>query len=79
MVLQLKKAGHIALIGSPGYGRTTFLHNIIFDVARHDRPDFTIYYSFDLTSCLMPVTDIPRHVADYFTVDQEDKIAKAIR
>ncbi len=29
MVLQLKKAGHIALIGSPGYGRTTFLHNII--------------------------------------------------
>ncbi len=36
-------------------------------------------YLFDFgTNGLMPVTDIP-HVADYFTVDQEDKIAKAIR
>ncbi len=79
MVLQLKKAGHIALIGSPGYGRTTFLHNIIFDVARHHRPDQAHMYLFDFgTNGLMPVTDIP-HVADYFTVDQEDKIAKAIR
>ncbi|HDA1767476.1 type VII secretion protein EssC [Staphylococcus aureus] len=79
MVLQLKKAGHIALIGSPGYGRTTFLHNIIFDVVRHHRPDQAHMYLFDFgTNGLMPVTDIP-HVADYFTVDQEDKIAKAIR
>ncbi|MEJ7144613.1 hypothetical protein WL217_12400, partial [Staphylococcus capitis] len=37
--LELKKAGHIALIGSPGYGRTNFLHNTIFDIARHYRPD----------------------------------------
>ncbi|PTF53608.1 type VII secretion protein EssC, partial [Staphylococcus cohnii] len=33
--LKLEQAGHIALIGSPGYGRTNFLHNIIFDIARH--------------------------------------------
>ena len=52
-------------------GRTTFLHNIIFDVARHHRPDQAHMYLFDFgTNGLMPVTDIP-HVADYFTVDQE--------
>ncbi|HHR5733194.1 TPA: type VII secretion protein EssC [Staphylococcus aureus] len=49
------------------------------DDARHHRPDQAHMYLFDFgTNGLMPVTDIP-HVADYFTVDQEDKIAKAIR
>ena len=79
MTLKLKQAGHIALIGSPGYGRTNFLHNVIFDVARHYRPDQAHMYLFDFgTNGLMPVSDVP-HVADYFTVDQEDKIAKAIK
>lgn len=36
-------------------------------------------YLFDFgTNGLMPVSDVP-HVADYFTVDQEDKIAKSIK
>ncbi|PTG42420.1 type VII secretion protein EssC [Staphylococcus cohnii] len=77
--LKLKQAGHIALIGSPGYGRTNFLHNIIFDIARHYRPNQAHMYLFDFgTNGLMPVSDIP-HVADYFTVDQEEKIEKAIK
>ncbi|MDN8907706.1 hypothetical protein Q0O77_15490, partial [Staphylococcus aureus] len=29
LVLQLKKAGHIALIGITGYGRKKLLHNLI--------------------------------------------------
>lgn len=79
MTLKLKQAGHIALIGSPGYGRTTFLHNTIFDIARHYRPDQAHIYLFDFgTNGLMPVSDIP-HVVDYFTVDQEEKIEKAIK
>ena len=77
--LKLKQAGHIALIGSPGYGRTTFLHNTIFDIARHYRPDQAHMYLFDFgTNGLMPVSDIP-HVADYFTVDEEEKIEKVIK
>ena len=44
MTLKLKQAGHIALIGSPGYGRTNFLHNVIFDVARHYRPISTYVF-----------------------------------
>lgn len=76
---KLKQSSHIAVIGSPGYGRTTFLHNAIFDIARHYRPDQAHMYLFDFgTNGLMPVSDVP-HVADYFTVDQEDKIEKAIK
>ncbi|EFU84239.1 type VII secretion protein EssC [Staphylococcus lugdunensis M23590] len=79
LTLKLKASGHIALIGSPGYGRTTFLHNIIFDIARHFRPDQAHMYLFDFgTNGLMPVSDIP-HVADLFTIDQEDKITKALK
>ena len=75
---KLKQSGHIAVIGSPGYGRTTFLHNAIFDIARHYRPDQAHMYLFDFgTNGLMPVSDVP-HVADYFTVDQEDKIEKRL-
>ena len=36
--INLVNAGNIGIIGSPGYGRTTFLHNIIFNIARHHRP-----------------------------------------
>lgn len=79
LTLKLNEAGHIAVIGSPGYGRTTFLHNTIFDLARHHRPDQAHMYLFDFgTNGLMPVVDVP-HVADYFTVDQEAKIAKAMK
>ena len=53
-------------------------YNTIFDIARHYRPDQHMYL-FDFgTNGLMPVSDVP-HVADYFTVDQEDKIAKSIK
>lgn len=77
--LKLNQAGHVAVIGSPGYGRSTFLHNVIFDIARHYRPDQAHMYLFDFgTNGLMPVVDVP-HVADYFTADQEDKIKKALK
>lgn len=79
MTLELTNSGHIAVIGSPGYGRTTFLNNTIFDIARHYRPNQAHMYLFDFgTNGLMPVSDVP-HVADYFTVDQEAKIEKAIK
>ncbi|ARJ50997.1 type VII secretion protein EssC [Staphylococcus lutrae] len=77
--LKLNASGHVAVIGSPGYGRSTFLHNVIFDIARHYRPDQAHMYLFDFgTNGLMPVVDVP-HVADYFTVDQEDKIKKVLK
>ncbi|NJH85916.1 type VII secretion protein EssC [Staphylococcus agnetis] len=77
--LKLNQAGHVAVIGSPGYCRSTFLHNVIFDIARHYCPDQAHMYLFDFgTNGLMPVVDVP-HVADYFTADQEDKIKKALK
>ncbi|MCY1581240.1 type VII secretion protein EssC [Staphylococcus pettenkoferi] len=77
--INLVNAGNIGIIGSPGYGRTTFLHNIIFNIARHHRPDQAHFYLFDFgTNGLMPVIDLP-HVADYFNLDQEEKIRKAIK
>lgn len=79
MTIELSKAGNIAVIGSPGYGRSTFLHNVIMDIARHYRPDQAHMYLFDFgTNGLMPMADVP-HVADYFTVDQEEKIKKALK
>ncbi|MCE5044133.1 type VII secretion protein EssC [Staphylococcus chromogenes] len=79
LALKLNQAGHVAVIGSPGYGRSTFLHNVIFDIARHYRPNQAHMYLFDFgTNGLMPVADVP-HVADYFTADQEEKIKKALK
>ncbi|MCD8904373.1 NACHT domain-containing protein [Staphylococcus chromogenes] len=79
LALKLNQAGHVAVIGSPGYGRSTFLHNVIFDIARHYRPNQAHMYLFDFgTNGLMPVADIP-HVADYFTADQEEKIKKSLK
>ncbi|UBH14812.1 type VII secretion protein EssC [Macrococcus armenti] len=79
LIRSVDETGHIALIGSPGYGRTTFLHNIITYIARHQQPDQAHMYLFDFgTNGLMPMVDFP-HVADYFTIDQQEKIKKVIR
>ena len=79
MTLNLKQSGHIALIGSPGYGRTTFLQSMMFNIIRQYRPDQAHMYVFDFgTNGLMPMVDVP-HVADYFTVDQEEKIVKSVK
>ncbi|MCU7557222.1 type VII secretion protein EssC [Macrococcus capreoli] len=79
LIQHVQETGHIALIGSPGYGRTTFLHNVITYLARHHQPDQVHMYLFDFgTNGLMPMVDFP-HVADYFTIDQQEKITKVIR
>ncbi|MGV2876343.1 type VII secretion protein EssC [Macrococcus capreoli] len=79
LIQPVQETGHIALIGSPGYGRTTFLHNVITYLARHHQPDQVHMYLFDFgTNGLMPMVDFP-HVADYFMLDEKEKLEKAIK
>ena len=79
LYLDMEKTGHIMLISSPGFGKTTFLQSIALDLMRKNTPEDVHIYLYDFgTSGLISISEFP-HVADYFTVDEEEKITKSLK
>ena len=79
LYLDMEKTGHIMLISSPGFGKTTFLQSIALDLMRKNTPEDVHIYLYDFgTSGLISISEFP-HVADYFTLDEEEKITKSLK
>lgn len=79
LYFHMEKAGHILLVSSPGFGKSTFLQGFALDVMRKQTPAQAHFYLYDFgTSGLIALSDFP-HVADYFTLDETDKIMKSLR
>lgn len=79
LYFDMNKTGHILLVSSPGFGKSTFLQNFAVDVMRKQTPKQAHFYLYDFgTSGLVSLTDFP-HVADYFTLGETEKILKSLR
>lgn len=75
----LAEEGHIAVFGSPGYGKSTFMQTILFDLVRKNSPEKLHAYLLDFgTNGLLSLKGLP-HVADTLTIDDTEKILKLIR
>lgn len=71
--------GHILVVGSPGYGKSTFLSNFAMDIMRKQQPSQSNLYLYDFgTNGLISISDFP-HVGDYFSLDATEKIQKSLR
>jgi len=78
LYLDMEKTGHIMLISSPGFGKTMFLQSIALDLMRKNTPEDVHIYLYDFgTSGLISISEFP-HVADYFTLDEEEKIVHPV-
>nr|WP_183121190.1 type VII secretion protein EssC [Streptococcus iniae] len=70
--------GHFAVFAGPSMGKSTALQTVTMDLVRHNSPEFLHFYLFDFgTNGLLPLRRLP-HVADFFTIDDEEKITKFI-
>ncbi|HHU5276606.1 TPA: type VII secretion protein EssC [Streptococcus agalactiae] len=70
--------GHLSIFAGPSMGKSTALQTVTLDLARHNSPEFLNLYLFDFgTNGLLPLRRLP-HVADFFTIDDDEKIAKFI-
>lgn len=79
LYFNMDKTGHILLVGSPGFGKSTFLRTFATDVMRKQTPKEAHLYLYDFgASGLISMSDFP-HVADYFTLDEMEKILKSLR
>ncbi|MBF0818413.1 type VII secretion protein EssC [Streptococcus acidominimus] len=79
LYFNMEQAGHILLVSSPGFGKSTFLQSLAVDAMRKHTPADLHFYLYDFgTSGLIPLSDFP-HVADYFTLDETEKILKSMR
>ena len=79
LVINLAKDGHLAVISSPGYGKSTFLQTVVMDAARQHNPQRLHVYLMDMgTNGLLPLKELP-HTADTFMADEEEKLAKLFR
>ncbi|MGX7112390.1 type VII secretion protein EssC [Gemella cuniculi] len=79
LYFDIEHTGHIMLVSSPGFGKSTFLQNFAVDIMRKKNPEEVHLYLYDFgTSGLVSLSDFP-HVADYFTLDEFEKIMKSLR
>ncbi|WP_456048052.1 type VII secretion protein EssC [Abiotrophia defectiva] len=76
LTLDLGISGHIAILGSPGFGRSTFLQVLALELMRHYSPDRVQFYLLDFgTGGLFPLREYP-HVGDIISLDDETKATK---
>lgn len=76
--IDLSEDGHLAVYGSPGYGKSTFLQTLVMDLARTHNPEHLHVYLLDFaTNGLLPLRGLPQ-VADTITVDDTQKTMKFI-
>ncbi|MGT2950110.1 type VII secretion protein EssC [Streptococcus cuniculi] len=79
LYFNMEQAGHILLVSSPGFGKSTFLQSLAVDTMRKHTPADLHFYLYDFgTSGLISLSDFP-HVADYFALDETEKILKSMR
>ena len=77
--IPLAKDGHLLVISSPGYGKSTFLQTVVLDLARTHNPSRFHVYLLDFgTNGLLPLKGLP-HVADTMLIDEEEKVGKLLR
>ena len=79
LYFNIDRTGHILLVGSPGFGKSTFLRTFAVDIMRKKTPAEAHFYLYDFgANGLVSLSDFP-HVADYFILDENEKILKSLR
>jgi len=79
LYFDMEQRGHILLVSSPGFGKSTFLQTLAVDAMRKHSPGELHLYLYDFgTSGLISLSDFP-HVSDYFALDETEKILKSLR
>lgn len=71
--------GNLAVFSSSGFGKTFTIGEIIYALCLKNNPELVNMYILDFgNSSLMPYSNLPQ-VADYITVDNEEKLSKFTR
>ncbi|GAB3575491.1 type VII secretion protein EssC [Leifsonia lichenia] len=74
----LARAGHTALFGSPGYGKSTVLQTLVMNLAKANTPEQVHVQLIDFgNNGLLPLRDLP-HVADIVTLEEAEKLDKML-
>ncbi|WP_370057387.1 FtsK/SpoIIIE domain-containing protein [Leifsonia sp. EB41] len=74
----IARAGHTALFGSPGYGKSTVLQTLVMNLAKTSTPEQVHVQLIDFgNNGLLPLTDLP-HVADIVTLEEAEKLGKML-
>ncbi|MDR6865511.1 S-DNA-T family DNA segregation ATPase FtsK/SpoIIIE [Microbacterium resistens] len=76
--LDLTRAGHTVVFGSPGYGKSTVLQTLVMGLARTSTPEQLHLNLIDFgNNGLLPLKDLP-HVADIVTLEESEKLGKML-
>lgn len=77
--LPLGAAGHFALFGEPGSGKTTFIQTLVTSLALTHSPEDLHIYLIDFSGQrLLPLKGFP-HVGDVFLGDDADRLRRFFR
>lgn len=75
-ILDVLQAKHLAVFGSSGYGKSTFVQTFILSLCQQNSPALLNIYLLDFgTNGLLPLRALP-HVADLIQIDETEKVLK---
>ncbi len=75
---QLRR-GHMALTGSSGYGKTTFLRSVVTSLVSLQSPEELHIYALDFGGRQLEILDDLPHVGSIIRPDETEKILRLIR
>jgi S-DNA-T family DNA segregation ATPase FtsK/SpoIIIE len=76
--LDLSKAGHTVVFGSPGFGKSTVLQTLVLNLAKTRTPEQVHVNLIDFgNNGLLPLQNLP-HVADIVTLEEGEKLGKLL-
>ncbi|MFV0479977.1 MAG: type VII secretion protein EssC [Anaerorhabdus sp.] len=74
--VELEKMGNIAILGSSGYGKSFAMMTALLSLVSRNKASDVYAYVLDFgNNSLINLRNLP-HVADYITVDDEEKLSK---
>lgn len=74
--VDMKEDSNIVIYGSSGYGKSSFLTNLVLDMSVKNNPENLIFYILDLGNAGLVGLKNLVHVADYINFNSLDKISK---
>ncbi|MGG0454566.1 type VII secretion protein EssC [Bacillus mycoides] len=78
-LLNLEELNHLAIYGSPGFGKSTALQTLVMNLSRINNPEQVQFNLFDFgTNGLLPIKDLP-HVVDIVRLEEEEKLMKFLK
>lgn len=78
-VIEMDKVSSLLLLGNVGVGKTTFLHTMVYSLAKEYSPEEIQFYGFDFSSRTLRLIEGLPHCGGIALLEEREKVERILR